>query len=165
MKTTMRALALATMTTLALAACKKEEAPAPAPEAAPALVVPGKDDNAGWKQYLQAVVGENLGNISNSPFLYYLPPESDPDFQGSYDRQLDSVKTALSRGVQPGNMLAFGSSASAKMAELIEASFKDVQADSMKGVRVLFIGTPADSERVQAVVKPTGAEYVFVEAK
>ncbi|GHH58497.1 MULTISPECIES: hypothetical protein [Gammaproteobacteria] len=164
MKTTMRALALATMTTLALAACKKEEAPAPVAEVQ-ALKAPAKDDNAGWKQYLQAEVGQNLGTITNSPFLYYLPPESDAEFQGSYERQLESVKTALSRGVQPGNMLAFGSSASAKMADLIEASFKDVQADSMKGVRVLFIGEAADNERVQAVVKPTGAEYVFVEAK
>lgn len=165
MKTTMRALALATMTTLALAACKKEEAPAPAAAEAQAPKAPAKEDNAGWKQYLQTVVGQNLGTITNSPFLYYLPPEADADFQGSYERQLESVKTALSRGVQPGNMLAFGSSASAKMAELIEASFKDVQADSMKGVRVLFIGDAADDARVQAVVKPTGAEYVFVEAK
>jgi hypothetical protein len=163
MKTTMRALALATMTTLALAACKKEEAPVVA--APQALVAPGKDDNAAWKQYLPAVVGQNLGNVTNSPFLYYLPPESDAEFQGSYDRQLESVKTALSRGVQPGNMLAFGSPAPAKMADLIEASFKDVQADSMKGVRVLFIGDAADNARVQVVVKATGADYVFVEAK
>lgn len=164
MKITMRALALATMTTLALAACKKEEAPAPAAEVQ-VLKAPAKDDNAGWKQYLPAVVGQNLGTITNNPFLYYLPPESDAEFQGSYERQLESVKTALARGVQPGNMLAFGSSASVKMADLIEASFKDVQADSMKGVRVLFIGDAADNARVQVVVKPTGAEYVFVEAK
>lgn len=164
MKTTMRALALATMTTLALAACKKEEAPAPVAEV-PALKAPAKDDNAGWKQYLQAEVGQNMGSITNNPFLYYLPPESDAEFQGSYERQLESVKTALSRGVQPGNMLAFGSSASARMADLIEASFKEVQADSMKGVRVLFIGDAADNARVQVVVKPTGADYVFVEAK
>ena len=164
MKTTLRALLLATMTTLALAACKKEEAPAPVAEVQ-VPKAPAKDDNAGWKQYLQTVVGQNMGSVSNSPFLYYLPPESDTEFQGSYDRQLESVKTALSRGVQPGNMLAFGSSASAKMAELIEAAFKDVQANSMKGVRVLFIGDQGDNARVQAIVQPTGAEYVFVEAK
>ncbi|MFT4248499.1 MAG: hypothetical protein QM581_10830 [Pseudomonas sp.] len=164
MKTTMRALALATMTTLALAACKKEEAPAPVAEVQ-VLKAPAKDDNAGWKQYLQGVVGQNLGGISNSPFLYYLPPQSDAEFDGSYERQLESVKTALARGVQPGNLLAFGSSASAKMADLIEAAFKDVQADSMKGVHILFIGDAADNARVQAIVKATGAEYVFVEAK
>jgi hypothetical protein len=35
----------------------------------------------------------------------------------------------------------------------------------MKGVKVLFIGTPADSERVEAAVEPAGVTYVFVEAK
>jgi len=30
---------------------------------------------------------------------------------------------------------------------------------------VLFIGTPADSERVKPVVEASGATYVFVEAK
>jgi hypothetical protein len=32
-------------------------------------------------------------------------------------------------------------------------------------VRVLFIGKAEDSERVRAAVEPTGAEYLFVEAK
>lgn len=165
MNTTLRALALATLTTLALTACKKEQAPAPATTEVQVPTVPAKDDNAGWKQYLPTVVSQNMGTITNNPFLYYLPPESDAEFQGSYERQLDSVKTALTRGVQPGNMLAFGSSASAKMAELIGVAFKDVQADSMKGVRVLFIGNAADDAGVKAVVQPTGAEYVFVEVK
>ncbi|MEE7546409.1 hypothetical protein HF319_04610 [Xanthomonas sp. Kuri4-1] len=165
MKNTMRVLAVASFA-LAFTACKKEAAPAaPAAEATQALKAPAKDDNAAWKQYLPAVVQQNLGTVSNNPFLYYLPPESDAEFAGSYERQLESVKTTLSRGVQPGNMLAFGSSASAKMADLIAAAFKDVQADSMKGVRILFIGDAADSARVQGIVQPTGAEYVFVEAK
>ncbi|WP_372386890.1 hypothetical protein [Xanthomonas axonopodis] len=165
MKHTMRALALASIATLAVTACKKEE-PAPTAAAAPApLTAPAKDDNAGWKKYLQEVVGQNLGTTTNSPFLYYLPPESDAEFAGSYERQLESVKTALARGVQPGNMLAFGSSASSKMADLIEAAFKDVAPDSMKGVRVLFIGNAADNARVQTIVQPKGAEYIFVEAK
>ncbi|WP_017173699.1 hypothetical protein [Xanthomonas phaseoli] len=159
MKHTMRALALASIAALAVTACKKEE---PAPTAAAA---PAKDDNAGWKKYLQEVVGQNLGTTTNSPFLYYLPPESDAEFAGSYERQLESVKTALARGVQPGNMLAFGSSASGKMADLIDAAFKDVAPDSMKGVRVLFIGNAADNARVQTIVQPKGAEYIFVEAK
>ncbi|WP_161959918.1 hypothetical protein [Xanthomonas arboricola] len=165
MKHTMRALALASIAALAVTACKKEE-PAPTAAAAPApLKAPAKDDNAGWKKYLQEVVGQNLGATTNSPFLYYLPPESDAEFSGSYERQLESVKTALARGVQPGNMLAFGSSASTKMADLIEAAFKDVQPDSMKGVRVLFIGDAAENARVQGIVQPKGVEYTFVEAK
>jgi len=129
------------------------------------LVAPGKDDDAGWKKYLQAVAVQNMGNITNSPFLYYLGPESDPQFQDKYERQVESATQAVARGVQPGNMLAFGSSASGKMADMIQTVFKDVSPDSMKGVRVVFIGQAADNARVQSIVQPTGAEYIFVEAK
>ena len=162
MKNTMRVLLAASMV-LAVTACKKEEAPVV--EAQQALVAPAKDDDAGWKKYLQAVAVQNMGNITASPFLYYLPPASDPEFAAKYDRQVESATAAIGRGIQPGNMLAFGSSASAKMADLIETGFKDVQADSMKGVRVVFIGEAADNARVQTIVKPTGADYIFVEAK
>ena len=163
MKNTMRVM-LAASLVLGFTACKKEEA-APAAEAQQALVAPAKDDDAGWRKYLQAVAVQNMGNITNNPFLYYLVPESDPEFAAKYERQVESAKTAMARGVQKGNLLAFGSPASAKMADLIEAAFKDVEADSMKGVRVVFIGQAADNARVQTILQPTGAEYIFVEAK
>jgi hypothetical protein len=35
----------------------------------------------------------------------------------------------------------------------------------MKGVIILFIGTPADGDRVKAAVTPTGAIYRFVQAE
>ena len=131
----------------------------------PHLTAPARNDDAGWKAYLPAVVQENMGTITNSPFLYYLPPESDPDFQAKFRRQVDAATQAMSRGVQKDNLLAFGSPASARMAELMEAAFKDVPADSMTGVRILFIGDAVDNLRVQTVMAPTGAEYVFVEAR
>ena len=153
MKNTMRVM-LAASLVLGFTACKKEEA-APAAEAQQALVAPAKDDDAGWRK----------GNITNNPFLYYLVPESDPEFAAKYERQVESATAAIGRGVSPGNMLAFGSSASSKMADLIETAFKGVQADSMKGVRVVYIGDAADNARVQTIVQPTGADYIFVEAK
>ncbi|RYE93369.1 MAG: hypothetical protein EOO78_27215, partial [Oxalobacteraceae bacterium] len=107
----------------------------------------------------------NMGTVTNSPFLYYLAPESDPEFAAKFERQTESATQAVARGVQPGNMLAFGSSASTKMADLIDVAFKDVPPDSMKGVRVLFIGNAAENARVQAIVQPKGVEYTFVEAK
>jgi len=164
MKNLMRGLLIASMAALAFTACKKQEA-APVADAAAALKAPAKDDDAGWKQYLQQVAIQNMGTITNSPFLYYLPPESDPEFQAKYERQVESATTAISRGISPGNMIAFGSSASAKMADMIGSVFKNVQADSMKGVRIVFIGDAADNARVQTVIQPTGAEYIFVEAK
>ena len=167
MNQTTRSLLLASLllSPLVLTACKKEAPGADQAAEAKVLVAPAKDDDAGWKAYLPAVVQENMGTITNSPFLYYLPPESDPEFADKYGRQVESATTAMSRGVQPGNMLAFGSSASAKMADLIETAFKPVEADTLKGVRVLFIGNAADNARVMAIVQPTGAEYIFVEAK
>ena len=163
MKNTMRVM-LAASLVLGFTACKKEEA-APTADAQQALVAPAKDDDAGWRKYLQAVAVQNMGNITNNPFLYYLVPESDPEFADKYGRQVEAATTTIARGVSPGNMLAFGSSASAKMADLIEAAFKGVEADSMKGVRVVFIGAAADNARVQTIVQPTGADYIFVEAK
>ena len=167
MNKTTRALLLACMlvSPLALTACKKEAAVGNEATEAKVLTAPAKDDDAGWKAYLPAVVQENMGTITNNPFLYYLPPESDPEFAAKYERQVESAKTAMSRGVQKGNLLAFGSPASARMAELIEVAFKDVPADTMSGVRILFIGDAADNPRVQAALAPTGADYVFVEAK
>ena len=167
MNQTTRSLLLASLllSPLVLSACKKEAPVADQAAEAKVLVAPAKDDDAGWKAYLPAVVQENMGTITNSPFLYYLPPESDPDFEAKFGRQVDAATLAMSRGVQKGNLLAFGSPASAKMADLIVASFKGVPADTMKGVRVLFIGDAADNPRVQAAVAPAGVDYVFVEAK
>ena len=36
---------------------------------------------------------------------------------------------------------------------------------AMKGVKTVFIGTAADSDRVKAAAEPAGVKYVFVEAK
>ncbi len=148
-----------------LAACGQKAAQTVADVASSVPTVPAKDDDAAWKTYLGQVVSNHLGNSTGSPFLYYLPPASDPDFKGKYDRQLENVTSALGRGVQPGMLVVFGSSASAKMADLIVAAFNKVQAGSMKGVHVLFIGMSADNARVQKWCSPVGLSMFFVEAK
>ena len=100
MNTTTRALLLACMlvSPLVLTACKKEAPVADEAAEKKVLTAPGKDDDAGWKAYLPAVVQENMGTVTNNPFLYYLPPESDPEFAAKYERQVESAKTALARG-------------------------------------------------------------------
>jgi hypothetical protein len=167
MNKTTRALALACMlaSPLALTACKKDAPVANEAAEAVVLAAPGKDDDAGWKTYLPQVVQQNMGNITNNPFLYYLPPESDPEFEAKYERQVEAATTAMSRGVQKDNLLAFGSPASAKMADLIETAFKNVPADTLKGVRILFIGDASENARVKVALEHTGADYVFIEAK
>lgn len=146
------------------AACKKQEE-APAETAAAALVAPTTTGDGEWKEYLSKVVDNNMGTITNTPYVYYLPAETDPEFEAKYGRQLEQAKGAVARGVSSGNLIAFGSPSSTKIADLAVAAFTDVEADSFKGVRVVFIGQSADSARVQAAVAPSSAEYVFVEAK
>jgi len=163
MKMTTRLL-LAACLVLPLAACKKQEE-APVETVQAPLVAPAKTDDAGWRTYLQETVTRNMGTITNNPFLYYLPNQSDPEFQAKYDRQLDQARNAIARGIVGGNLIAFGSPESAKMADIAIASFEGVPPDTMKKVKILFIGDAADGARVETAVAPTGADYVFVEAK
>jgi hypothetical protein len=148
---------------LPFAACKKEEAPKAAPKAA--LTAPTTEDSAAWRAYVSDVVTRNMGEISSQPYVYLLPGESTPDFQGSYDRLLEKAQGDVARGIVSGNLLAYASPSSAKMADIVLAAFKDVPADTMKGVKVLFIGKAEDNERVKAAVAPAGVDYVFIEAK
>lgn len=165
MKSTQRLLLAACLgLTVTLAACKKEEAPAQPAEAA-ALTAPTNGDDAAWKAYLQDIVPRNMGTIANPPIMYYLPAETDADFQGKSERLAEQVGNAVQRGVTAGNMVAFGSPASAKMADMIVASFAKAAPGSFKGSRVLFVGAAADNDRVKAAVASSEADYVFVEAK
>lgn len=149
---------------LPFAACQKEEeAPKEAVQAP--LSAPTTDDRQAWIAYLQDVVARNMGGIQNQPYVYMVPAESVPDFADQYERLLEKAKTDVARGIIAGNMLAYGGHSSEKVADLVVESFKDVQPNSMKGVRVLFIGDASQNARVMSTVEPTGVEYVFVEAK
>jgi len=158
-----RTALLALLAVFALAACNKEEKPA-AVAAAPVAVPTTGDANA-WQTYTVDVVKRNMDGVTYSPFVYFLPQESEADFQAQYDAQLDKVKTDTTRGIVEGNMLAFASPSSAKMADLITAAFAEVEPNTLKGVKLVFIGQSADSERVKTAVAPSGVNYVFVEAK
>jgi hypothetical protein len=160
MKTITRLLMIACLV-LPFMACKKQEAPAPVVKAP--MSAPKTDDRQAWVDYLNDVVPRHMAGIPNQPYVYLLPGESAPDFQDQYDRMLEKAQSDVARGIITGNMLAYASPASAKMGDLVIAAFNGVPAESMKGVRVLFIGKPADSDRVKAAVSPAGVEYVFVD--
>ena len=148
---------------LPFAACKKAEAPK---VEKPAVAMPTDPANKqGWQDYMGDIVMRNMAGVSNQPYAYLLPGEGEPDFQDQYDRLLDKAKSDVARGIIAGNLLAYGGPSSAKTADLVISAFKGVEPGTMKGVKVLFIGAAADSERVKAAVEPAGVTYVFVEAK
>lgn len=150
---------------LTTAACKKaEEAPqetVKAPLAAPT----NADDREGWNAYLIDVVQRNMEGVNNQPYVYTLPAESTPDFESAYTRQLDKARSDVARGIIAGNMLAYGGPSSGKIADMVVEAFKDIEPNTMKGVKVVFIGSAADNDRVKAAVEPAGVNYVFVESK
>ena len=147
---------------LPFAACKKEEQVKV--EAAP-LAAPTTDDKAAWDPYLQDQVPRHMEGISAQPYVYRVPAlvnEADPE---AYDRLLDKAKMDVARGIVKGNLLAYAGLDPAKTADFVVAAFDGVTVNTMKGVRVVYIGNAANSERVKAAVGPAGVDYVFVEAK
>ncbi len=163
MNTMTRLLVIACLT-LAVAACKKEEAPKVEVVAAP-LTAPTTDALPAWRAYVTDVAKRNMDGITNSPYVYFLPGESAEGFGGQYERQLEKLEADLGRGIIEGNMLVFASPSSGKLADMATIAFSQVGPGTMKGVKVLFIGKPADSERVKAAADPAGVQYVFVETK
>jgi len=147
---------------LSLAGCKGDDAPKPVLDR-PAVSVPAGDDHAEWVAYVSDTVGRNMGTITNQPYVYFLPGENGEDFEGNYERLAEKVMGDIARGVLRGNMLAFSSPASDKIADIVVQSFDGVPPESMKGVRLLFIGKAIDGERVREAVSPAGLDYVFVD--
>ncbi len=161
MKTMTRLMLIACLLLPVLAACQKEEAVQA--DVKPAMAAPTTDDRQAWVDYLNDVVPRNMAGIANQPYVYFLPGQSAADFQDQYNRLVEKAQSDVARGIISGNLLAYASPASAQMADLVVSAFDGVPAGSMKGVRVLFIGKAADSDRVQAAVSPAGVEYVFVD--
>jgi hypothetical protein len=164
--------AAALAASLLLAGCQAEiggeEDDGKAEAAAVRPVPPTTNDNEAWKAYLGQVIGQNMDGITERTFNYYLPAGTDPtEEDGPYSRMLLDVRSALQRGVLPGNMLSFSSPDSTMMADLIVEAFEEesIKDTALKGSRVLFIGQAKDESRVRQAALSTGADFRFVEAK
>lgn len=164
MKTTTRLLLLAVLTLPVLAACKKEEAQTANVEKAAVAKPASPTDGAGWDNYIKDQVTRHLDGAS-SVYAYTLPASTEEGFKDTFQRQVDKAKEDVARGGVEGTLLAFASPESKQTADMIVAAFDKAGTDTMKGVRVLFIGDAADKDRAEAAVKPSGAKFEFVEAK
>lgn len=161
-------IALACFAIFALNACDKTGQPEQAAEqTAAVLPIPtNPGDKAAWKQYLVQEVTANMAGVkSNHPYMYFVPAGDDDESANERKNQLANVATVVSRGVLPGNMMAFGGPDSKLTAQLIIDSFKDVQVGSFKDVVVLFVGAPAEADGVKQALASSGADVRFVEAK
>jgi hypothetical protein len=169
-----RTVALAAFAALALAGCgpsdedkaKAAEAAAAAEAAKPVPLPTDPANKAAWQGYLVKVVMRNMQGVkTNHPFMYFVPSGTGPEQDSARKDQLDNVSTTVARGVLAGNMMAFGGPDSKLTADLITGAFKDAGDGTLKGVVVLFVGAPADSDRVKEAIARSGAEFRFVELK
>jgi hypothetical protein len=174
MKKYIRSIALAALAVLALSACgpsdedkaKAAEAAAAAELAKPVPLPTDPTNKAAWQNYLVKVVMKNMQGVKNNhPYLYYVPGGDGADLDSTRKDQLDNVSTAVARGVLPGNMMAFGGPDSKRTADLVVEAFKAAGDGALKGVVVLFVGAPGDSDRAKDAIAKSGAEYRFVELK
>jgi len=137
-----------------------------------ALVLPkDANDTIGWKKYLSAQVTkftrDNEATVkANHLYMYYVPGGDSQDAQNLRQQQLNNVTdNVISRGVLPGNLMAFGGPESKATADLIVDAFKGAADGSFKGVFVVFIGGATDQDRVKDSLTKSGADFRFVEAK
>ena len=173
MKNALRLLPLLIAAALATTACKKDDAAAPAagttadaPAAAASVAippVPAATDVEGWKAYLTANVKKHMDRRYRRPYMYFIPAAGDDEAQRQYDAQLESVQNAVGRGIQAGSMLAFGGPDPGRTAQVIVDSFALAGPKSLKGVRVVYIGTADQRDRAAAAVAPSEAEFIYEE--
>lgn len=149
----------------AVTACKKEEASKPKAVAAAVTMPADPMDKDGWRKYLVYVAQQNLEGIRQRPYMYYVPAGDDEVTIAQVERQQSDITDVVGRGILPGNMIAFGSPNSTRMADVIIEAFKVARPAAFKDVRVLFVGATADDQRVRDALAPSAADYVFVEAK
>lgn len=169
MKNTLRLVPLVLAAAISVG-CNKTEpakpaetaaAAAPAPAAIPP--VPAASDMEGWKTYLKAVVSKHVDRRYRRPFMYFIPAAGDDEAQRQYDAQLENVQNAVGRGIQSGAMLAFGGPDPGRTAQVIVDAFQLASPKSLKGVRVVYIGTKDQEERVRAATAASEAELIFEE--
>jgi len=149
----------------AVTACKKEEASKPKAVAAVVTMPADPMDKDGWRKYLVYVAQQNLDGIRQRPYMYYVPAGDDEVTMAQVERQQSDITDVVGRGILPGNMIAFGSPNSTRMADVIIEAFQVARPAAFKDVRVLFVGATADEQRVRDALAPSAADFVFVEAK
>ena len=157
--------AVALTASLALSACGKHEDSQQADQQTSQQATKPTDPNdvKAWNAYLGQIVQNNMqGMKADRPYPYLVPAGDSEDDVARRGRQLSNVQDTVARGVLPGNMLVFAGPDSAKTADLVAEAFKDAKPGAFKDVIILFIGDTADQQRVDDVLKPTGATVRFV---
>lgn len=120
-------------------------------------------DVRAWQQFLTAVVQRNMGGISTTPFLYFVPSAGGAADVNALAKVQSNLNDVVVATVLPGNMVAIGGPSSATTAGVLEAAFRRAKPGSFKGVVILFIGNDADRAAVARALLQSGATFKFAQ--
>lgn len=142
-----------------LAGCNKDDAAASGQsQEKAAIAVPTSDDDAAWRQYVGQQIGKNIKRRSMPPFALYLSSDAE-----ALEDQILNMRNTVMRPIQRDTTLGFGARDSSLLASRLGEVFANVPESALNGIRVVFVGKPEDRAAVEAAVKASGAELVFVE--
>jgi len=122
--------AIALLGTVGLSACNNDQSQAPT-EQAKATKPTSSTDIKGWQAYLTQIVQDNLGNITNTPYVYFVP---DVPVSVAAANAASAAKGTAGTSARTASMA--GAPASASSAEATLGRVQD-QLDSVVAATVL----------------------------
>lgn len=128
-----------------------------------APVDPG--DTIAWRNYLTCITRNNSqGMVASRFYLYFIPGGSNDQAGSERVRQIENVKDVLVRGVQPGNLLAFGGPDADITAKVVTKLFSETTSRaSIKNVIVVVIGHKSDETRLVNLIESRNAIARFID--
>jgi len=120
-------------------------------------------DIKAWERFLTPIVEQNMGSITHTPYVYFVPSPDDSTRAGMIQKVQDQLSTVVAATVLPGNMVAAGGPNSATTAHVLETAFQNASPGSFKGVVILFIGDESDAAAVRQAVYLSGATFKFAQ--
>ncbi|WP_199754290.1 hypothetical protein [Dyella dinghuensis] len=135
---------------------KSDVPSSPSTTAAPARPTAAADEST-WGNYLAEQGKRHADGVSQHPYIYVIPRG---DGVGATDRrknELDSIDHSIGPILMPGGMLILGGPDVQQTTAFITELSKTAKADALKGIVVLVVTEPSQTDGVKSALKPTGA--------
>jgi hypothetical protein len=118
-----------------------------------------------WSKFLSCVTRQNAQGMTASRFyLFYIPGGSDEQAISARERQTSNLEDVISRGVLPGNLIAFGGPDADATTKVVSRAFNEASSKyPLTNVTVVVIGRKADEPQLGNMIKPRGATFRLVD--
>jgi hypothetical protein len=125
-----------------------------------------RSDNIAWSNFLICVTRQNAQGMTAPRFYeFFIPGGNDAQSIDARDRQRSNLEDDLTRGIRPGNLIAFGGPDAEATTATVSRAFKDTATTyPMTNVTVVVIGRKSDETQLAHLISQRGATLRFVDA-